>query len=553
MSLTPFPHHGSSDPLTLPAGDRAQIAVSAAGVTRGGRRVLHAVELTVSPRSRLAIVGENGRGKTTLLQLLVGTLAPDEGTVRRVGSIGVAEQELDAAPGTTVDDLVADAVAPSYIALRALDDATDALSASAAGADDAYADALERAVRLDAWDADRRVDVALEALDACADRARDLATLSVGQRYRVRLACLLGAEHDFLLLDEPTNHLDADGLDFLTRRIRDHRGGVVVVSHDRALLADTCEEFLDLDPSRDGRPRRYGGGYAGWQEGRRAERERWEQEHADQQLEHARLATAAQTARDRLQTGWRPPKGTGKHQRQSHAPGVVQAVARAQAALEAHRVTVPAPPLAFSFPDLRPGRGVLLSADDVTVENRLTRTVSVGLSAGERLLVTGPNGAGKSTLLAALAGRLEPTTGSVRSGGGTRVVLVAQETEVDDESRTAREVFDQHIGRLRSSGMLSDRHALSLGSLGLLPGDAVANRVRDLSQGQRRRLDLALRLAERPDVLILDEPTNHLSISLVDELTEALGATRAAVVVATHDRRLLSDLAEWPRLEIGAA
>ncbi|MGO2669147.1 MAG: ATP-binding cassette domain-containing protein, partial [Microbacterium gubbeenense] len=145
MSLTPFPHHGSSDPLTLPAGDRAQIAVSADGVTRGGRRVLHAVELTVSPRSRLAIVGENGRGKTTLLQLLVGTLAPDEGTVRRVGSIGVAEQELDAAPGTTVDDLVADAVAPSYIALRALDDATDALSASAAGADDAYADALERA------------------------------------------------------------------------------------------------------------------------------------------------------------------------------------------------------------------------------------------------------------------------------------------------------------------------------------------------------------------------------------------------------------------------
>ncbi|MGO2095919.1 MAG: ATP-binding cassette domain-containing protein, partial [Candidatus Microbacterium stercoravium] len=383
MSLTPFPHRGSSDPLALPAGDRAQIAVSEAGVTRGGRRVLHAVDLTVTPRSRLAIVGENGRGKTTLLRLLTGALAPDEGTVRRVGSIGVAEQELDAAPGTTVGDLVRDAVAPSHAALRALDDATDALSSNRAGADDAYADALERAVRLDAWDADRRVDVALEALGACADRERDLTTLSVGQRYRVRLACLLGAEHDFLLLDEPTNHLDAGGLDFLTRRVRDHRGGVVIVSHDRALLADTFEEFLDLDPSRDGRPRRYGGGYAGWQEGRRAERERWEQEYAEQQSEHARLATAAQAARDRLQTGWRPPKGTGKHQRQSHAPGVVQAVARAQAALEAHRVTVPAPPLAFSVPPLRPGRGVQLRADDVTVENRLPPPVSFDLSAGE--------------------------------------------------------------------------------------------------------------------------------------------------------------------------
>ena len=553
MSLTPFPHRGSSDPLALPAGDRAQIAVSEAGVTRGGRRVLHAVDLTVTPRSRLAIVGENGRGKTTLLRLLTGSLAPDEGTVRRVGSIGVAEQELDAAPGTTVGDLVRDAVAPSHAALRALDDATDALSSNRAGADDAYADALERAVRLDAWGADRRVDVALEALGACADRERDLTTLSVGQRYRVRLACLLGAEHDFLLLDEPTNHLDAGGLDFLTRRVRDHRGGVVIVSHDRALLGDTCEEFLDLDPSRDGRPRRYGGGYAGWQEGRRAERERWEQEYAEQQSEHARLATAAQAARDRLQTGWRPPKGTGKHQRQSHAPGVVQAVARAQAALEAHRVTVPAPPLAFSFPHLRPSRGVLLRADDVTVENRLPHPVSFDLSAGERLLVTGPNGAGKSTLLAVLAGRLAPTTGSVRTGGGARVVLVAQETEADDASRTAGEVFEQHIGRLSSSGLLSGRDAVSLGSLGLLPGGAIATRVRDLSQGQRRRLDLALRLAERPDVLILDEPTNHLSISLVDDLTEALGTTRAAVIIATHDRRLLNDLAQWPRLEIGAA
>lgn len=124
-------------------------------------------------------------------------------------------------------------------------------------ADDRYASALDAATRLDAWDAERRVDVALEALGACADRDRPLSTLSVGQRYRVRLACLLGARHDILLLDEPTNHLDAGGLDFLTRRLREHDGGLAVVSHDRALLRDIANRFLDLDPARDGKPRLY--------------------------------------------------------------------------------------------------------------------------------------------------------------------------------------------------------------------------------------------------------------------------------------------------------
>lgn len=125
------------------------------------------------------------------------------------------------------------------------------------GADVAYAAALEAATRLDAWDASH---VALAALDACTDRNRPLSTLSVGQRYRVRLACLLGARPDLLMLDEPTNHLDADGLAFLTARLWAHPGGVVVVTHDRTLLRDVATHFLDLDPSRDGRPRLYAGG-----------------------------------------------------------------------------------------------------------------------------------------------------------------------------------------------------------------------------------------------------------------------------------------------------
>ncbi|MEO9324984.1 ATP-binding cassette domain-containing protein [Nocardioides sp. C4-1] len=513
-------------------------------VRRSGRTVLDHVDVAVSAGTRLAVVGENGRGKSTLLQVLAGTLEPDAGVVRRAGRVGVAEQELASADGETVGDLVEAAVASSRQALAELDVAVEAIADGAPGADDAYAAALGRAEGLDAWDADRRVDRALAALDACTDRTRPLATLSVGQRYRVRLACLLGAHHDLLLLDEPTNHLDAEGLRFLAERIREHRGGVVLVTHDRALLRDVADDVLDLDPSRDGRPRRYGGGYDAWRDGRRRERAAWEQEHDHQVAEHARLAQSAAEAQARLSTGWRPDKGTDKHARQSRAPGVVQAVHRRQEALEAHRVTVPEPPLRLAVPELPTRSGVvLLRTQDAALTPRLGTPVSLELTSGDRLVVVGPNGSGKSTLLALLAGLLEPTAGVVHRARSARTALVAQESATLDRDATAADLFDGHAVRHRSD--------VSLRSLGLL--DAVARRtpVGRLSEGQRRRLELALRLAERPHVLLLDEPTNHLSPALVDELTEALQATAAAVVVATHDRQLLRDLHDWQQLPVG--
>ncbi|MFI8302160.1 ABC-F family ATP-binding cassette domain-containing protein [Streptomyces sp. NPDC085927] len=559
MNLTPpTTPVGTATPeaLSLPvaAGGSAHVRAEGVTVTRGSRRVLNGVSVTVSARSRIAVVGENGRGKTTLLHVLAGLIAPDEGSVHRAGTLGLARQELSARDGETVGTLTSEALAPSLAALRALDEAALALAAGDdPGADDLYAAALDAATRLDAWDAERRVDVALDALGACTDRDRPLSTLSVGQRYRVRLACLLGALHDVLLLDEPTNHLDAGGLDFLTRRLREHDGGLAVVSHDRALLRDVADRFLDLDPSRDGKPRLYAGGYDAWQDARRRERERWEQEYAEQQDEHRRLKDAVSKARDRLSTGWRPDKGTGKHQRQSRAPGVVQALNRQQDALEAHRIDVPEPPSVLRWPDLgvRPG-APLLRAHGVAVDGRLAGPVDLTLDGGDRLLVTGPNGAGKSTLLAVLAGELDPTEGYVRTAKGARVVRVTQETAAQDPGLTAREVHARQVGRLVARGVLRDADAVPLGALGLLDSEALRTPVGRMSQGQRRRLDLALALAGRPGLVLLDEPTNHLSSTLVDELTDAIRATSAAVVVATHDRRLLRDLAHWPRREVAA-
>ncbi|WP_413544432.1 ABC-F family ATP-binding cassette domain-containing protein [Citricoccus nitrophenolicus] len=534
-------------------GASAHLRAEDIRVVRGGREVLRGATVTVSARSRLAIVGENGRGKSTLLHVLAGSLRPDGGSVTRAGTFGVAEQTLDAGPGQTVGTLVGEAIGPSLAALDALDASAEGLANGADSAEDDYAAALEAATVLDAWDAERRVDLALAGLQAVTDRSRPLAELSVGQRYRVRLACVLGARHDLLLLDEPTNHLDAQSLSFLTGQLREHPGGLALVTHDRTLLRDVAEEFLDLDPSEDGRPLLYAGGYEGWQSGRKAARERWVQDFEAQRAEHRRLTEAADAARDRLESGWRPEKGHGKHQRQSRAPGVVQAVKRRQADLEAHRITVPAPPLQLTFPTLQVRAGQpLLDCREVTVAGRLKEAVGVRLAGGGRLLVTGPNGAGKSTLLGVLAGAIEPDSGEVRSLSGARITLLGQEPPSWPARVLAHELYRSHVHQLLAAGTHHEEDLVPLGATGLLDREALRTPVGAMSAGQQSRLHLALRLAERPDVLLLDEPSNHLSAPLVDDLTEALLGTPAAVVVATHDRQMLRDLHGWPRLELGS-
>ncbi|GAA2698478.1 ATP-binding cassette domain-containing protein [Actinoplanes palleronii] len=513
---------------TLPARARAQLV--ATGI-RADRARMSDLDLTVSPGSRWGIIGENGRGKTTLLRILGGSLPPDAGSVQVVGTLGMADQELWYEPEHTVGTLVDVALASARAALFALDESTRALADGRPGAAETYARALDAAELLDAWDADRRVDLALTGLSAVTDRDRRLATLSVGQRYRVRLACLLGAAHDFLLLDEPTNHLDAAGLDFLTANLRSHPGGVVLVSHDRALLGDVATTILDLDPTVDGRPAVHGGGFAGYRAARAAALARWEQLHEQQVLEATRLADALTGAQDRLVTGWRPDKGTGRHKRATRAAGLVRSVHRRQDELRDHAVTAPVPPERFTMPELPARPGVtLLAADRIRVGERLPGPVSLTLESGSRLVVTGANGAGKSTLLAVLAGRLMPTSGVVTAADSVRIGLLAQES-ADPAARR----IDRAPGNL---------------AFGLLSAADLGRPVRELSTGRRRRLDLAALLAAEPHILLLDEPTNHLSITLVDELTDALLHTPAAVVVATHDRQLRNDLAAWPELPL---
>lgn len=233
-----------------------------------------------------------------------------------------------------------------------------------------------------------------------------------------------------------------------------------MVSHDRALLSDVATSVLDLDPGRDGRPRVYGDGFAGYEAGRRAELTRWEAEFEEQQAEHTRLAQDLSQAQNRLGTGWRPDKGTGKHQRATRAPGMVRAVHRRQEELRRHEVGAPEPPLRPHMPPL-PGRSgvVLIRADDVQVPGRLPHPVSVDVESGSRLVITGPNGAGKSALLAVLAGELTPTAGRVHRSPAARVRLLRQESPRAD-TRTAPEVFTAHMQHLAQTGLEVDVEAV---------------------------------------------------------------------------------------------
>ncbi|MCG7287121.1 ATP-binding cassette domain-containing protein [Cellulomonas sp. ACRRI] len=537
----------------------ADVHLVADGLTFGypGRPVLDGVGLSASAGDRVGVVGENGAGKTTLLRLLAGDLAPTAGEVRRSGSVSVVQQELDVPPGATVGDLVRRTASHVRAAAARLDEVVAGFDHE--GGDlAALADAIAAVDRLAAWDVDRRVDEALTRFGAPRDPGRRLDTLSVGEAYRARLACHVAERADVLLLDEPTNHLDVGGIDYLTAQLQQWPGVVVIVTHDRRLLDDVMTAILDLDPSMDGRPVLYGATrYATYRFAKDQALRRWRARYAQERKRAAKLAQRLDESYEGLSDEWRPPKGSQKHRRGTRARIHVKAADRLVQRLEAEAVEVPVPPPALAFPDLPSipadyAGGPLLELRAPRVEGRLDLPgVRVDLPPAGRLLVTGANGAGKSTLLAALAGRTPLDRGHRSVAPGVRLGVLVQDD--DSPARLATTGFEAAARRaldLLEVGALDPAHVLPVAALGLLEEEDLDRPLGELSVGQRRRFELAAALVAAPHVLLLDEPTNHLSIALVDELTEALRLTSAAVVVATHDRAMRADLADWPAIEL---
>ncbi|TYC02645.1 ABC-F family ATP-binding cassette domain-containing protein [Micromonospora sp. WP24] len=520
--------------------------------TRGSRRVLDGISLTAAPGHRIGLIGENGTGKTTLLRILAGVDEPDSGTVTRPPDLGFLHQELPFTPAATVAEILDDALREARSDLADLDRLGTALASATEETEEhaqllaAYGETLERAQDRDAWDADRRARTVLAGLGLDAiPHDRTLATLSGGQRGRLALAALLIRRPAALLLDEPTNHLDDAAATFCEEQLRTMPGVVVVATHDRAFLDAVCTDLVDLDPAVDG-PVRFGGNYTAYLATKRAQAERWRRRHDEEQQQLAELRVAAAVTGHQVAHG-RAPRDSEK-MGYGHTAGRVQNqisrrvrdATRRLETLERHQVAAPPEPLRFHTPLLATDGGdeVAVAVRGMVVPGRL-RLDRLDVAATDRLLVSGPNGAGKSTLLAVLAGRLT-AEGAVRRRPGLRVGLLTQDTSFDDSRRTAREIFTATVGPARAE-------EVPLSSLGLLAAADLDRPASALSVGQRRRLALALLVADPPELLLLDEPTNHLSPQLCDELEEALGAGPGAIVLASHDRRLRS---RWQGREI---
>lgn len=455
----------------------------------GIRSLLAGVSLGVEDDDRIGVVGLNGGGKTTLLEVLAGLRVPDAGRVSRARALRVAvlTQRTELPEQATVRHAVLDRLG---------------------------------ALAEHEWAADPRVRGVLEGLGILAlGLDRPVGTLSGGQRRRVVLAAALVLELDLVMLDEPTNHLDVEGVRWLAEHLLARRCAVVVVTHDRWFLDTVCTRTWEVT---DGRVDSYDGGYADWIYAR-AERLRRCGVAEDRRRNLARKELAW------LRRG--PPARSSKPRYRIEAA-------------EALIADVPPPRdnvELLAFARRRLGRTVL-ELEDVTVTiagQRLLDGVTWRLGPGERIGLVGVNGSGKTTLLRLLAGERELDAGIRVQGQTVRLAHLHQELEDLPESLRVLEAVEEVARHVTLGPRESGRQELSAAQLAERLGFPAAQQrtpVADLSGGQRRRLQLTRLLMAEPNVLLLDEPTNDLDIDTLQQLEDLLDGWPGSLVVVSHDR-----------------
>lgn len=525
------------------------IAVDGVSFSYGAHRVLTDVSFAVGSGHVAGLIGENGAGKSTLMQLISEHLVPDTGAIITPTTTGYLTQEVSFSPSAPLRSIITAAIQELKAIEQQIIDTSEALAANPDSAQLAqrFDALLASAERHQVWTLDARIAEVLAGLGlAGVDLDAPISSVSGGQRRRMALAALLLRPVDALILDEPTNHLDDMACDFLIDELSSFSGPVLVASHDRWFLDQVATHIIDLDHSLGAEGGHgedlaqgmvFGGTFSEYLDYRRALRERWEHDYRRQEAERERLEHGMEVTESQLfhsSSAKTEIRRAAKFYADKAAKVHGQRVRTARQRLEdLDRRAIPAPPQRLRFRGVpehtltTTGSEYALVLRNFAVPGRMRRPVSAKIRHGEHVLVTGPNGAGKSTLLEAIAGHVACDEDSdLIVGDDLRIGWLEQDTDWDDPFRSAAEVYADH----------APEGSASLTELGLLTERAARLPIEKLSLGQRRRVALAIVLADPPDILLLDEPTNHISLTLAEELEQALDSFEGVLIMATHDR-----------------
>jgi len=539
------------------------------------RTLFSGLDLVVAPGDVVGLVGANGAGKSTLLRMLAGVEEPQEGSVATTppGAVrGWLPQEVERREG---EDVLAHLARRTGVAQAqaAMDAGAEALADGAPGADDAYADALERWLALGGADLQERTGAVLADLGLELDTSAAMTSLSGGQAARVGLAALLLSRFDVVLLDEPTNDLDLDGLARLERFLREQRAGVVLVSHDRELLSRVVTRIVELDLAQQ-QVSVFGGGYDAYLEERETARR-----HAREAYEEYDDRRSALTERGQMQRSWLAKGVRDSVKKKSDGDKHITAKAREGSEKQAakarqtqrmiERLDVVEEPrkeweLRYEIAAAPRSGSVVATLRGAVVRRGAFRLgpLDLQVDVGDRIGVTGSNGSGKTTLLGALLGRTPLDEGDGGLGSGVAV------GEVDQARRSLGDAALQPVG-LPLAGTPAAPPSVLDAVAGQVPdwppaevrtllakfglrADHVLRPVATLSPGERTRAAMALLQARGVNLLVLDEPTNHLDLPAIEQLEAALDAYTGTLLLVTHDRRMLDAVRLTRRWDVGA-
>ena len=506
------------------------LTTSSIGITFGVDIIFSNINVEINERARIGIVGPNGGGKTSLLEILTGGLDPSAGSVKLARGIRVGY--VPQAPEMTVSGSLKDEIMTAFDRLKWLEDAmeTGARDLDQTNADDddqvgeRYAALLDEYESLGGYSYENTMDRMVEGL-GLTQRALQTpaAHASGGERARVALAQALLGEPNLLILDEPTNHLDMKGLAWLERFLTHYPSAVVVVSHDRYFLDRTVNQVWDLD---HGGIEHYVGNYSKFRT-LKAERALTRQREYAKQQEF--IAKEEDFIR-RYHAGQRAREAKGRQTRLNRLERIDQ--------VENDRaITLSSRTFQRSDQTVLRTHGLTVGYPDNDPPIELFSVPDMKLERGSRVALVGPNGTGKTTLLATLLGLLPPVSGRITLG---RNVAVGYHRQGLDDLDLDTSVLDSML----DAKEMSFGEARSYLARFLFQGEDVFRQVGDCSGGERSRLALARLLVHEPNLLILDEPTTHLDIPSREALEQVLLAYEGTLLFVSHDRQFASLLAQ---------